>query len=373
MYSEQVVHDVIPSQHLKTALACIPSNYQSIAATLGLLSFSGLNNTQLMPELCHLLQGAFNLTSCGFFWSDAQGNMLDAWCTNTGILSYKTLMSCRDYQESGTRTWPTFQENVLFGATAGYLLPFQNERFYASPHFQETYQAINVRHILDIVLHDGDRPYGAFLLMRSSEQGRFSPDERNAFEKLISILTGAFTTPYKNDVQYSEKDLTGVALLTEGGQYKSMSSEARRIVWSLTHDQPGSFADPNDPTIEKHLERIVALHWSEQHLQESSTVAITNRWGKFHLYFEKEPQTHDTIVTLHRKIPLPSRLAFCLVKFNMPPMRQMVAWLLAQNHSRNEIASILGVTVETVTSHIKMIYKETQTSSSHGLYLKLAG
>jgi len=144
-------------------------------------------------------------------------------------------------------------------------------------------------------------------------------------------------------------------------------------VWSLTHDQPGSFADPNDPTIEKHLERIVALHWSEQHLQESSTVAITNRWGKFHLYFEKEPQTHDTIVTLHRKIPLPSRLAFCLVKFNMPPMRQMVAWLLAQNHSRNEIASILGVTVETVTSHIKMIYKETQTSSSHGLYLKLAG
>jgi DNA-binding CsgD family transcriptional regulator len=50
----------------------------------------------------------------------------------------------------------------------------------------------------------------------------------------------------------------------------------------------------------------------------------------------------------------------------------MVAWLLAQNHSRNEIAAILGVKVETVTSHIKLIYKATDTSSSHGLLLRLA-
>jgi hypothetical protein len=362
-----------PFKYFKQSLTAIPPAQQSFSATLGLLAFSGLNDTLLLPEICYFLQQGLKLTSCGYFWSDTAGNMRDAWCISTGILSFKTLVSCREYQESGTRTWPTFQENVLMGATAGYLLPFQNERFYASQHYRETYQAINIRHILDVVLHDGKQPHGAFLLMRSAKQGPFTPDERNFIEKLIPILNGVFTTPCKPIVQYSEKELTGFALLTDTGRYKSMSAEARRIVWSLTHIQPGSFADPNDPSIESHLEQLVAAHYPSAGSPETLAVDIENRWGRFHLYFEKEPQTLDTIVTLRRKVPLPSQLAFCLSRYNFPPMRQMVAWLLAQNHSRNDIATNLGVTVETVTSHIKLIYKETQTSSSHGLLIKLAG
>jgi len=325
-----------------------------------------------MPEMCHLLRRLFNLASCGFFWSDEEGNMQDAWCLSPDFLSFKTLMSCLEYQTSGTRTWPPFQENVLMGAMAGYLLPFQNKRFYASRHYRETYGAINVRHILDVILHDGTRPFGAFLLMRSAQQGPFTPDERSFLEKLIPILNKAFDIPNAADTQYGEREIAGFALLSQDGKYRSMSEEARRIVWMLSHDQPGSFADPNDASIEHHLEQLVAKQGDRVHSGERFSIGIDNRWGRFNLAFEQEPHTSDTIVAMRRQVPLCSQLAFCLDKLNLPPMRQIVAWLLVQNLSRNEIAAALGLSVETVTGHIKLIYKAAGTSSSHGLLIKLS-
>lgn len=359
--------------HLKQALSPIDQAYQGLAATIGLLAFSGLNPTQQMPEMCHLLQRLFKLSNCGFFWSDQAGNMLDAWCLSPHFLSFKTLMSCLEYQASGTRVWPPFQENVLMGAVAGYLLPFQNERFYASSHFQETYQRVNARHILDVVLHDGTRPFGAMLLMRSAQQGPFTSVERSMLVKLIPIMNMAFSSQSGGDTHYAEKALTGFALVGDDGKYQSMSEEARRIVWALTHIQPGSFADPNDPSIEQHLEQLVARHHDQIQLGEKFSIDFDNRWGRFNMTLEREPNTRDTIVALRRQVPLAAQLAFRLAKYDWPPMRQIVAWLLAQNLSRSEIAAMVGVSVETVTSHIKLIYKVTGTSSSHGLLLKLAG
>lgn len=358
--------------HLKQALSPIDQTHQGIAATIGLLAYSGLNHAQQMPEMCHLLKKLFNLSTCGFFWADQDGNMQDAWCLAPDFLSFKTLMSCLEYQASGTRTWPPFQENVLMGAVAGYLLPFQNANFYASPHFQTSYHAINVRHILDVVLHDGARPLGALLMMRSAQQGPFTPDERSLLVRLIPIFNQAFSTSNTGETEYSTKEMTGFALVGPDGNCKSMSEEARRIVWTLTHTQPGSFADPNDPSIELHLEQLVAKHAEQVQSGEKFSIDIDNRWGRFHLAFEQEPKTQDTIVTLRRKVPFPAQLAFYLAKLNWPPMRQIVAWLLAQNLSRNEIAATLGISVETVTSHIKLIYKAAGTSSSLGLLLKLA-
>lgn len=357
----------------KKLLSPIDKAQQNIAETIGLLACSGLNHTQQMPEMCHLLKKVLNLESCGYFWSDHEGNMLDAWCISTEFLSFKTLMNCLEYQSSAIRSWPTFQENVLVGAVAGYLLPFQNERFYASQHFQTTYQSINAKHILDVVLHDGTHPFGAFLMMRSEEQGPFTPDERQLLVKLIPIMNKAFTSNSADDTCYSTKALTGFAIVGQDGKYKSMSTEARRIVWTITHIQPGSFADPNDPSLEQHLEQLVVGHLAQVRPGKNVTVHIDNRWGKFSFTLELEPGRSDVIVTLRRQIPLAAQLAFSLSKHDWPPMRQIVAWLLAQNLSRKEIAEAMSLSIETVTSHIKLIYLALDTSSSHGLMIKLAG
>jgi hypothetical protein len=280
------------------------------------------------------------------------------------------LTSCHEFQKSGNRAWPTFKENVLRGAGAGYLLPFQNERFYTSPHFQLAYAPINVKHILDVVLHNGTRPLGAFLMMRSEAQGCFAPDERKLMEKLIPILIQAFSvTPVKS--QYATKEASGFALVVQDGKCKSMSEEARRIVWMVTHAQLGSFANPHDLSLEEHLEQLVAKYQSQIDATVRFSVDLDNCWGRFNLMLEREPKTQDIIAILRRKVPLLSELAFSLLQFNFPPMRQIVAWLLAQNKSRNEISIALEICVDTVSDHIKHIYNATGTSSSHGLLMRL--
>jgi len=356
---------------LKKCLGTMAQTQQSRAATVGLLAFSGLSSLQTMPEMCYLLQSLYGLVSCGFFWSEETGEMVDAWCLAPSFLSFKTLVSCREYQESATRSWPTFEENVLRGPVAGYLLPFQNERFYASPHYLVSYGPINARYIMDVVLHDGTRPYGAFLMMRSKEQGPFTPDERTELQNLIPILTAAFVQPPSGKTQYAEREIAGAALASADGSYKSLSEEARRIIWMITHEEPGSFANPEDPSIESHFEQLVARDRGQWQQNPSCEVERQNRWGQFRIKYEQEPQTGDLVVMVSRKLPLVSRLAMQVAHFNWSPMRQIVAVLLAQDFSRKEIADTLGLSVETVTSHIKRIYKETDSASSHTLLFRL--
>jgi DNA-binding CsgD family transcriptional regulator len=360
--------------NLKQLLSEIELSSQPLVTPIGLLACSGLNPNRQMPEMCNLLSRQFNLSSCGFFWADAEGNMQDAWCSAPEFLSFKTLMNCLAYQESGDRVWPSFQENMKMGAVAGYLLPFQNQRFYESPHFAETYARIDGHHILDLVLHDGVSGFGAFLMMRSKEQGPFKPDERHLLQAIIPLINQAFLTKIGPNTQYAEKETVGFAMLDAKGTCLSMSEEAKRIVWTLSHTQPGSFASPDDPSIESHLQQLVKRLLATPEGQVCSAehpINVDNRWGQFSIAFETEKTTQRLIVTLARKVPLASRLALSLAKLNLSPMRQIVAWLLAQNSSRNEISQFLKISSETTTSHIKYIYRHLDVSSSHALLLKL--
>ena len=309
--------------------------------------------------------------SAVFFWSDAQGCLQDAWCTAPQFLNFNTLMSCAQYQASGQRTWPTFTENVLMGAMCGYLLPFQNERFYASEHYKTVYKPMGVRHLLDVVLHDGRRPLGTFLLMRSQSKGMFTPDERSFLAKLIPTLSVVFASRPHVEVAYSDQTNTGFSSITREGVVRFMDAKAASVVWALSYDQPGTFAQPNTSTLTEHLHRIIQPYFSQVLAGERFSWMIENRWGRFNLAFSQHHESPDIVLHLSKHTPLYTLLISKLHAFNLPPMRQMVAWLLTLNHSRQQIAEALGITQETAASHIKTLYKETSTQSGHDLLLKL--
>ncbi|MGC2164482.1 MAG: helix-turn-helix transcriptional regulator [Gallionella sp.] len=356
---------------LKQLTAGLDRKNQSIATTVGMLACSDINNTELMPEMCHLLKLHFNLKSSGFFWCDEKGNMTDAWCLSPAFLRNNSMASYLGYQTSKIGGWPTFKQNVLLGATAGYLLPFQNERFYASEPYAKNFQPIGVRHVMDVVLHDGMRPFGAFLMMRDTEQGKFTQEERKLLLKLIPIFNNAFLRSEHANTRYAKKETAGFALLCRDRKYKSMSDEARRIVWMLTRTTPGSFVNSNDENIERHLEQLAEKCFAQSTTHGSHYYNVATRWGKFHLAFEQQQDTNDIVVALCRNVPLLSQLVFALLDYDFPPVRLIVAWLLAQNKTRNQISSALNISIETVTDHIKLIYKATGTNSSHGLLLHL--
>lgn len=341
------------------------------STSLSLMALLEVSNAELMPELCLFLKKILNLTECGFFWSDSDGILEDAWCTSSRFLNFNTLMSCANYQNSRTRAWPTFTENVKIGPMCGYLLPFQNQKFYASDHFKETYKPLNVKYLLDLVIHDGERPYGAFLMMRSPESGPFTPDERTFLEKLIPIITSAFQFNTNTAAEYLAKSNTGFAKISMSGEVSFIDTKAANIVWALGFDTAGSFANPNAPQLKAVLYDFIKPYWARVISRDINVLNINNRWGRFNLEFHHHEDSTQIIIYLSKYQPLHTHLINKLHDFKLPPVRQMVAWLLILNHSRQQIALELGVTEQTVTSHIKTIYKETGTQSGHGLLLKL--
>ncbi len=342
------------------------------AATIALMAASKVNDTLLIPELCSTFKTIFNLAECGFFWSNERGEFLDAWCTTPHFLNFDTLNSCAAFQAEGERNWPTFTENVLAGPLAGYLIPFQNERLYASAHFKRVYEPLNVKFLLDVVLHDGQRPYGAFLMMRTLAQGQFTEEECDFIASLIPTLNGIFKEEQPN-VTYSDKLTTGFSVLSENGEANYIDSVASSIVWALVYDTPGAFANPTAPNLSKQLEALCAPYYEKALEGEEMIFSIKNRWGCFNLKFESPYSSRQISVQLQKRVPLRTEIINKLYLLKLTPMQQIVAYQLALNGSRQEIAESLGVSIETVTTHIKSIYKLTDTQSSHGLLLKLIG
>ena len=139
-----------------------------------MLASSGINSHHVVRIVPMLLRKIMPIDIAGFCWSSASGDMIDAYVETPFFLSAEILQSSIRFQHESKGNWPSFKQNVLRGSNAGYIQQFQNETFYNSDHFNNHYARIDMRHLMDVVVHDGHRPYGAFLFMRSAAKGVFT-------------------------------------------------------------------------------------------------------------------------------------------------------------------------------------------------------
>ena len=142
-----------------------------------MLASSGINSHHVVRIVPMLLRKLMPVDIAGFCWSNVSGDMIDAYAETPYFLSAEILQSSIRFQNQSKGNWPSFKENVLRGPSAGYILNFHNDTFYNSDHYKNHYGHINMRHLVDFVVHDGVRPYGVFFLMRSAEKGVFTSNE----------------------------------------------------------------------------------------------------------------------------------------------------------------------------------------------------
>lgn len=359
----------IEMTEIKMLIHRLNSKRVNDATSIALMAKTPIESNILIPEICYLFKRIFNLEECGFFWSDADGGFLDAWLTTPHLLSSKVLQACLDYQGTAPNIWPSFKEHVNAGPVCGYYLPFLNQSFYESTFFKATYQPINAFYICDLVIHDGIRPYGYYLMLRSKPQGAFTDSERNFMRELIPVLRCSFSNPKSMNTLYSLSKSTGSAILAKSGVVKHLDSVASSIVWMLANDKKGAFANPESPSLMTYLTMLSEPYIKHILSGEKIRFSIENRWGRFVLKFELQSDSHVITAQLTQQIPLTTELVKKLHYLDLTPMQKMVGFLLALNKPRQEIADALCVSLETVTTHIKAIYRATNTKSSHALLL----
>ena len=225
---------------------------RNVLTSIGMLASSGINSHHVVRIVPMLLRKIMPIDIAAFCWSNAAGDMIDAYAETPYFLSADILQSSIRFQNQSKGNWPSFKEIVLRGPSAGYILNFQNETFYNSDHFINHYGRINMRHLVDFVVHDGNQPYGAFLLMRSAEKGAFTAQEVEVLKTATSLLPNAFKTPIQSDIPTKRTYDLGIVVVNKNLNRQFCNLTAHQILWMMTRDYELPMQFDSDDHLDTH-------------------------------------------------------------------------------------------------------------------------
>lgn len=345
-------------------------NERNVLTTIGMLASSGINSYHVVRIVPMLLRKVMPIDIAAFCWSNATGDMIDAYAETPYFLSADILQSSIRFQHASKGNWPSFKENVMRGPNAGYILNFQNETFYNSDHYINHYNRINMRHLVDFVVHDGQRPYGAFLLMRSTEKGVFTTKEVELLRTVITMLPNAFKAPIQIEIPTKRTYDLGIVVVDKKLNRQFCNLTAHQILWMMTRNSelPMQF-EPDD-----HLDTLIqktCKHGIKQAIKHQQFTETRNcYWGKFIVKYIYDQELETVAINLQQLQPYPCYIAIRLSQENLSPARLMITWLMLKGCVRKEIAKLLEIAEDTVAEHIQAIFKHFGVNSSIDLVLK---
>lgn len=332
----------------------------AVLTAIGLLCASGVGLRAVIRNVPDLIRRIMAVDTVGFFWSDDEGCLVDAYVEQPYFLSAEVLLSCQRYQEEDPRNWPSFTENVLAGPVCGYLLPYQTPAFYASHHYAFTYERIGARHVLDAVVHDG-KPRGCYLFMRSDASGPFTHDEIELGQTLAALTTLAFAQP---DAASASTRMFQAGLIVFGAQDEIVfrNLRAHQSLWMLA--RPAGLAMHETP--EQSFDALASL-FCEDLLREARvhgdcTRNLSNNWGNFEVQCEVDATGVIAMRFLQHR-PLALHLANELLALNLPARRLTVAWLALMGYPRKAIARLAEMSVDTVGEHLNALFAQTEVTT----------
>ena len=358
-------------KHIRDVVRLADANQRNVLTNIGMLASSGINSHHVVRIVPMLLRKIMPIDIAGFCWSSASGEMMDAYAETPSFLSADILQSSIRFQSKSADSWLSFQHNVMAGASAGNLQPFQNETFYNSEHYKNHYASINMRHLVDVVIHDGHRPYGAFLLMRSAETGIFTKDEVALLKSVSSLLPNSFKTPIQAEVPTKRTYDLGIVVVDKKLKRKFCNLTAHQILWMMSRDSetPMQF-EPNN-----HIDALIqkiCKHGINQAIKLQQFTETRNcLWGEFIVKYIYDPELETVAVNLQQMQPYPCHIAIKLSQENLSPARLMITWLMLKGSVRKEIAKLLEIAEDTVAEHIQAIFKHFGVRSTNELILKV--
>ena len=342
----------------------------AMLTAFGLVCATTADFKLVVRDAIELIRHILPADSLGFFWSDPSGVMLDAYCDKPAFLSLETFLAHQLYIEEDPRNWPTFNENVLLGPVAGHLLPYQTEAFYNSAMFAASYKTIGARYILDAVAHDGTRPLGAYLFMRSEAQGPFSGDDVELARTIAALTTLALQERAPALMDSTRLSDAGLIVIGADGASAFHNTEAYQSLWLL--ERGGNIPVVGGPDVG--FDALAALYCPDYvNAARNGRVQrrVRCRWGDFEICSETSGGAATTIRFLQYR-PFAFHIATKLLEWELPARRLTVCWLALIGLPRKEIAALAGIGLDTVGEHLDAVFKRLGVNSTIELLLLVA-
>lgn len=323
-------------------------------ANLGMLALAGLSSRRIARNLPPLISRVMPVAPMALCWCDSNGAMTDLCSNDPRLISAGSRLAAGNAKSPA---WPRFADIVNAGPVAGTLLRHQSAPFRASTFHRVTLGRVNAEHILDAVVHDGDRPLGCLMLLRSADGGPFTTGEVALARAIADLLLPAFD----RDVAPTpgRRVPAGVALVAANGAVTLCTPAAHSSLWSLTGDAMElAHAGVADLLHRVCGEGLVLARAAGMHGEEHST-----RWGEIVVRYDRG-DAGDVMIRFDQRVPHACHIALTIDQLPLSPRRVVVCWLLLQGLSRKEIAWAMQLSPETVNDHLDALFATLGVNSA---------
>ncbi len=334
----------------------------------------GLPGELLVPELLARLHGVAGSRANLFFWFDERCEVSNAYAEDPAFYAGIPLYFEKYYKR---------EEFDLAGVThAGFMrrpepmddfrsLVRDDRRLQRSGFYNEMFRSQGFTNITYLKLREGGRPVGMVLLGTDEAKPGIDAAERRRLARLAPFIAHALAAPKSFAAGGYEDDDFGVLVFDRAGVLKHMSASARMLLFLATHAQAGArqrFKLEIPEQVRRLSLDLGAALSGNGAPRGAPTHVIDNRWGRFAFRaYPLEPLRPEEGligVIVQRQVPTALALWRKIRDAGLPPKQAEVCFHLANGRAYADIAKAMGVSINTVTWHVREIYARFDVHSS---------
>ena len=331
----------------------------------------GLPGEQLMPSLLKSIRELVDADSAAFFWVDARGDMTNLYAERLLPAPVRQVYFSSYYDADDSSFRRAFLGRARQADPVSALTPSaEAER---SAYYNEVLRRLDAHHVLYGIVREQSQAIGQLSLYRPKSVSAFSGAQRTELTSIMRYVAHGVSrhSSTATDVKdFLDTDDDNVFFVGADGELRQISTAAQRLLALATQDTLGpqpkrdAVDDAARPTLRQLAERLQAVLASGE--GPPPGVVLQSSWGRFVLraYATSDPPlTADAVIAvrIQRQEPMLLRFVDALNGLALSPQQREVAVGLARGATNRELAEALGVSVNTVSYHVKQLFQRLDT------------
>ncbi len=358
----------------------------SVRAQIRQLCCMGLAAETLMPRLLPMLRQLVPAESAGFFWVDSSGAMQNLYAERM-LSANKMQLYFDHFYEGGEFDFKrSFQKRAQAKRDVATLVMDSN--FQHSAYYNEILRDLDAHHVLHGIVRGSNQALGQALgqisLYRPTKSMCFTAANEAELQSVLHYVSHAIAAPVSKIVDGNKNGANSesaamldtaddaVLLVTREGALMHASEVGRRL---LIQAVDGAFSPTAMQTSGEAISHLLKQLVS-QLLRDPVALPVcsqNSRWGRIALRaysMEREGSSGGNTgsnadapiaIRITRQEPMLLRFAHAMQTLDLSPQVQETALHLAHGRTNGEIAEQMNVTVNTVSSHIKVLFAKLGT------------
>ena len=343
----------------------------------------GLPGEQLMPPLLKAVRELVGADSAAFFWVDTQGEMMKLYSEKTLPEAVMKEYFNRYYETGESAFRRAFNERARQPEPVMAVTP--TEEMERSPYYNDIMRRLDAHFVLYGIVREQGHAIGQLSLYRSKRGRPFGAAQQAELTSIIHYIEHGVSRRSRSlsvPDEFLDASDDAVFLMRADATMASLPVAAQKLLVLATRGQIGpdeaqsGVAEGAQPVLRRLADRLRAAAAGEE--GTPPVEVIDNTWGRFVLRayaIADGPIDAATqfAVRIHRQEPMLLRFVDALSGLGLSPQQREIAAGLARGATNQELAEVLGVSVNTIAYHIKQLFQRLDTHDRQEMIGKVLG